>query len=152
MVIHNSLHTSSKGFCASGVCNTDYHQRNTLSQMAGMNLVSNLPNVLYMIILHQPNGSLNTNAAVRAILQYRNTIMPEINLSPQILFHGSFVTIFLLKPCWYHLHKYWIISSKQREDYSHRQNQQTRERYDSPVTPENPALEVGTSVAPTRRY
>ena len=35
-----------------------------------------------------PNGSLNINAAARAILQYCNTPLPEINLSPaQILFH-----------------------------------------------------------------
>ena len=39
-----------------------------------------------------------------------------------------------------------IISSKQREDYAHQQNQQTRERYDSPLTQEHPALEVGTNV------
>ena len=44
------------------------------------------------------------------------------------------------------LHKDWIISSKQRENYAHRQNWQTRERYDSPVTQEHPALEVGTNV------
>ena len=25
MVVHNSLHTSSKSFCTNGVCNTDYH-------------------------------------------------------------------------------------------------------------------------------
>ena len=32
------------------------------------------------------------------------------------------------------------------EDYAHRQNQQTRERYDSTVTLEHPTLEVGTNV------
>ena len=32
------------------------------------------------------------------------------------------------------------------EDYAHQQNQQTRERYDSPVTLEHPTLEVGTNV------
>ena len=70
-----------------------------------------------------------------------------INLSPaQILFHRQLHDHLPVKPCYYHLHKDWIISSKQREDYAHQQNQQTRERYDSPVTLEHPTLEVGTNV------
>ena len=67
-----------------------------------------------------PNGSLNNDAAARAILQYHNTPLPEINLSPaQILFHRQLRDHLPLKPCYYHLHKDWIISSKQREDYAH---------------------------------
>ena len=94
-----------------------------------------------------PNGSLNTNAAAKTILQYCNTALPEINLSPaQILFHRQLRDHLPVKPCYYHLHKDWIISSKQREDYAHRQNQQTRERYHSPVAREHPALEVSTDV------
>ena len=69
--------------------------------------------------------------------KYRSTPLPEINLSPaQILFHRQLRDHLPVKPCPYHLHKDWIISSKQREDYAHRQNQQTRKRYDSPVTRE----------------
>ena len=35
-----------------------------------------------------PDGSLNTDKAARAILQHRNTPLPDINLSPaQLLFH-----------------------------------------------------------------
>ena len=67
-----------------------------------------------------PNGLLNTNAAARAILQYRNTPLPDINLSPaQILFHRQPCDHLPVKPCYYHLHKDWIISSKQKEDYAH---------------------------------
>ena len=93
-----------------------------------------------------PNGSLNNDAAAKAILQYHNTPLPEINLSPaKILFHRQLHDHLPVKPCYYHLHKDWIISSKQREDCAHWQNQQTRERYDLPVTWEHPALEVGTN-------
>ena len=44
-----------------------------------------------------PNGSLHTNTSARTILQYCNTPLPEINLSPVLksCFIGSFVTIFL---------------------------------------------------------
>ena len=93
-----------------------------------------------------PNGSLNTNAAARAILQYCDTPLREINLSPaQILFHRQLCVHLPVKSCYYHLHKYQIISSKQRKD-AHQQNQQTRETYNSPVTREHPALEVGNNV------
>ena len=35
-----------------------------------------------------PNGSLNNDKMLRALLQYRNTPLPDVNLSPaQILFH-----------------------------------------------------------------
>ena len=48
--------------------------------------------------------------------------MPVINVSPaQILFHRQLLDHLPVKPCCYHLHKDWIISSKQMEDYAHRQ-------------------------------
>ena len=47
---------------------------------------------------------------------------------------------------YYHLRKDWIISSKQREDYAHQQNQQTREKYDSSLTRKHPGLEVGANI------
>ena len=51
-----------------------------------------------------PNGSLNTNAAARAILQYCNMPLPEVNLSPaQILFHRQLHDHLPVKPCYYHL-------------------------------------------------
>ena len=66
---------------------------------------SNLPNIIYDNVA--PNGSLNTNAAARAILQYCNIPLPESNLSPaQVLFHRQLHD---------HLCKDWIISTKQRE-------------------------------------
>ena len=94
-----------------------------------------------------PNGSLNTNAVARAIFQYYNTPLPEINLNPtQILFHRQLHDHFPVNQCFYHLHEDWIISSKQTKDYAYQQNQQIRENYDSPVTQEHPALEVGINV------
>ena len=119
----------------------EYPQSNDRAELG----VKSVKHIIYDNVA--PNGSLNTNAAARAVLRYHNTPLPDINLSPaQIQFHRQLCDHLPVKPCYYHLHKDWIISSKQREDYAHQQNQQTRERYDSPVTREHPALEVGTNV------
>ena len=113
--------------------------------MAGLNLVSNLPNIYDNVA---PNGSLNTNAAAMAILQYCNIPLPESNLSPaQVLFHRQLHVHLPVKPCYYHLHKDWIISSKQREVILWSPTKPANKRkiwlY---VTQEHPALEVGTNV------
>ena len=114
MVVHNSLDTSSKSFCTSGVCNTDYHWENNLSQTTGLNLVPNLPKKLYMIMLHQMAHYIPTNATARAIFQYHNPPLPEINLSPvQMLFSRQLSDHLPVKPCYCHLHKDWIIFSEQ---------------------------------------
>ena len=113
--------------------------------MAGLNLVSNLPNIYDNVA---PNGSLNTNAAAMAILQYCNIPLPESNLSPaQVLFHRQLHVHLPVKPCYYHLHTDWIISSKQREVILCSPTKPAKKRkiwlY---VTQEHPALEVGTNV------
>ena len=71
-----------------------------------------------------PNGSLNTTAAARAILQYQHTPLPEINLSStRILLHRQLHDYLPVKPCYYCLCKDWIISGKQRENYIHSQSE-----------------------------
>ena len=63
-----------------------------------------------------PDGSLDNDRVLRAILQNRNTPIPELGLSPaQILLHKQLrdsipATVELYKP-----HKDWIISAEQRE-------------------------------------
>ena len=63
------------------------------------------------------NGTLDNNKTTQAILQYRNTPLLHIGLSPaQILLHRQLRDHVPNHPSNYHLHKQWVISAKQRED------------------------------------
>ncbi len=63
-----------------------------------------------------PDGSLKSNSFMKAVLQYRNTPIPELGLSPaQILFHRQLRDSIPANPKLYRLHKEWMISAKQRE-------------------------------------
>ena len=62
------------------------------------------------------DGSLDNDRAARAILQYRNTPLPDINLSPaQILLHRQLRDCVPAIPSHYNLHKEWVLSAKERE-------------------------------------
>ena len=62
------------------------------------------------------DGSLDNNKAAQAIMQYRNTPLPYINLSPaQILFHHQLHDHIPANLVHYKLHKDWIISANQHE-------------------------------------
>ena len=94
-----------------------------------------------------PNGSLNNDSAARAILQYRNTPLPYINLSPaQILLHRQLRDSLPSHPSHYQLHKDWVISAKEREAALAKRNHIIVERYNG-RTRELPPLLVGTKVA-----
>ena len=57
-----------------------------------------------------PNGSLEKVA--KAIMQYRNTPLPDLNLSPaQIFFHHNIRDYIPTHPSLYELHKEWVISA-----------------------------------------
>ena len=59
-----------------------------------------------------PDGSFNTNAFAAAILQYRNTPLPDIDLSPaQILLHRQLKDTIPINPKFYHQHKEWVLSA-----------------------------------------
>ena len=63
------------------------------------------------------NGTLDNDKTTQAILQYRNTPLLHIGLSPaQILLHRQLRDHVPNHPSNYHLHKQWVISAKQRED------------------------------------
>ena len=63
-----------------------------------------------------PNGSLDNDKASKAIMQYRNTLLPNLNLSPaQILFDRNIRDYIPTHPSHYELHKEWVISARQRE-------------------------------------
>ena len=62
------------------------------------------------------DGPIDNDKVAQAILQYHNTLLPYIHLSPaQTLFHHQ-----LSVPCpthHYKLHKNWVISAAQGEQY-----------------------------------
>lgn len=60
--------------------------------------------------------SLNNDRAAQAILQYRNTPLPDIKLNPaQILLDYPLKDIIPTHPSHYCLHKEWIITADERE-------------------------------------
>ena len=79
-----------------------------------------------------PNGSLKTDAVCRALLQYRNTPIKNLGLSPaQLLFHRHLrdalpMRSSLLKP-----HKRWIIAASNREKAFQERNSATAARYNT---------------------
>lgn len=92
------------------------------------------------------NGSIDNDRVSRAILQYRNTPLPDINLSPaQILFHRQLRDHLPAHPHHYRLHQDWILSAKQREAALHNRNIVLAEDYNKHVHA-LPPLPVGTSV------
>ena len=75
-------------------------------------------------------GSINNDKVARAILQYRNTPLPNIQLSPgQILFRQLRDHI-PSHPSHYRLHQKWIISAKQREEHLSQRDTTLRHQYD----------------------
>ena len=93
-----------------------------------------------------PDGSLHNEQAAKAILQYRNTPLPDLNLSPaQILFHRQLRDSIPCHPMHYHLHQDWLISAQQREAALAKRNQVITERYNS-TAHKLPPLDAGTRV------
>ena len=59
------------------------------------------------------NGSIDNNKAARALLQYHNTPLPDLKLSPaQILFHRQSRDHIPAYPSQYHLHEEWQSPAK----------------------------------------
>ena len=78
------------------------------------------------------NGSLDTNKAARAILQYRNTPLPGIELSPaQILFHRQLRDHLPTNPIHYQLHKDWLITAEEREKHFSQHTQKIINEYNN---------------------
>ena len=76
------------------------------------------------------DGSLNNEKAARAILQHRNTPIPELGISPaQILFHRQLRNTLPANPRHYQLHKEWVISASEREEAFAKTNQGAEYRF-----------------------
>jgi hypothetical protein len=92
------------------------------------------------------DGSLNSDNACRALLQYRNTPIKHIGMSPaQLLYHRSLrdgvpMDSQALRPS-----KVWIEAAKKREDALSRRNSEMIERYDRTAHP-LPIIPVGANV------
>ena len=92
------------------------------------------------------NGSLDNDGAARAILQYRNTPIPEVGLSPaQMLLHRQLRDCIPTHPGHYRLHREWILSADEREKAFANQHKRSEERNDSTARP-LPPLTARTAV------
>ena len=93
-----------------------------------------------------PSGSLDNDKAARAILQYRNTPLPHLNLSPaQLLLHRHLRDYVPAQPQHYRLHKEWVIAADERELALSRRDHNIQESYN--MTSHNLApLTIGTAV------
>ena len=92
------------------------------------------------------SGSLDNDKAARAILQYRNTPIPDINLSPaQILFHRQLRDHIPANPKLYELHPDWLLSAKQREESVSKRNERLMKNYNKTARL-LPELPVGTLI------
>ena len=61
-----------------------------------------------------PNGDLNNDKTAWAILQYQNTLLPEVGLSPaQLLFHRQLSDHLTTNPTHCMFHKQWLSSAEQ---------------------------------------
>ena len=85
------------------------------------------------------NGSIDDDRAARAILQHRNTPIPEIGLSPaQLLLHRQLRDTIPTSPSHYRLHKDWVLSGIEREKAFFKRDQAIEERYNKHAKPLKP--------------
>ena len=76
------------------------------------------------------DGSLNNNKVLAALLQYRNTPLPDVNLSPaQILFHRQLKDGIPTHRNQYHLHKEWVIAAEERAQQYAKKNRVVADKY-----------------------
>ena len=72
-----------------------------------------------------PDGSLNTDKVTRAVLQYRNTPIQGVGLSPaQLLLHRQLRDCLPAHPSLYKPHKDWVTAGFQREALFSKRNAQ----------------------------
>ena len=92
------------------------------------------------------DGSLDNNKAAREILQYRNTPLNDIHLSPaQIFLHRHIRDYLPTHPHHYHLHPEWLVAAQEREQHLAQRNHIILKRYNSSA--HTSPLDVGTHVA-----
>ena len=96
------------------------------------------------------DGGLNTDTAARAILQYRNTPLPDIELSPaQILLHRQLRDSNPAHPDHYQPHKEWVLTAEEREKALSKRNHILVKNHDATARKLRP-LVLGTNVVVQR--
>ena len=91
-------------------------------------------------------GPIKNDKVARAILQYRNTPLPNIHFShDQILFHHQLQDHIPSHPSHYCLHQQWPISVKQCEEYLSQRYTTILDQYNQHSRP-LPPLPVGTPI------
>ena len=92
------------------------------------------------------DGSLNNDKIIAALLQYKNTPLPGMNLSPaQILFHRERKDTIPSHRSNYKLHEDWVVAAMERETIFAKRNAAIATRYNE-HTKLLPELAVGTHV------
>lgn len=93
-----------------------------------------------------PHGSLDNDRAVRAILQYRNTPIQEIGLSPaQMLLHRNLKDELPAQPAFYKPHPEWVTAASERERLLRKRDVKLKEDYNR-TAHSLPKLNLGNSV------
>ena len=96
------------------------------------------------------DGGLDTDTAARAILQYRNTPLPDIELSPaQILLHRQLRDSNPAHPDHYQPHKEWVLTAEEREKALSKRNHILVKNHDATARKLRP-LVLGTNVVVQR--
>ena len=103
-----------------------------------------------------PDGSLNTDRATRAILQYRNTPIQGLGLSPaQLLLHRQLRDCVPAHPSLYKPHKEWVTAAYRREDLLSKRNEKLTLSYNKgtrPLTPLHAKERVALQNHVTKRW
>ena len=77
-----------------------------------------------------PNGSVKTEAVCRALLQYRNTPIKNVGLSPaQMLFHRQLRDVLPVRSSLLRPHQQWITAANNREKALQKRDSQMKGRY-----------------------
>ena len=93
-----------------------------------------------------PRGSLNTDNVVHAILQYRNTPIQGIGLSPaQMLLHRNLKDDIPSQKTLYKPHPKWVEAAEQREQLLYIRNNKITDQYNQ-HSKTLPPLHIGDSV------
>ena len=93
-----------------------------------------------------PNGTLHNDNIAKAVLQYRNTPLPYINLSPaQILYHRQLRDFLPCPPSRFKLNEHWLRQAQLREESLRERNEKLATRYNRSVKVHQP-LQMGASV------
>ena len=93
-----------------------------------------------------PDGSLNSDRACQSLLQYRNTPLPQLGLSPsQILFHRRLRDCIPTNSNHLRPHSSWVEAANQREQALFHRNQRLIEDYNR-TAHALPPISIGSTV------